>query len=355
MSRDPSTQALHADRGIENLPDVAPPIRVSTTFSRSDQDALTYRRDQHPTRDRLEAVLGALEGGHAVVYPSGMAAITTLLDHLAPGQIFLPDDCYHGARAMIESKAAAGRWRIVARPDDLGAGDVWWVETPSNPKCLITDIRATAGTARARGVLTLVDSTFATPILQQPLALGADFVMHATTKFIGGHSDSMGGVIVTADPVVAERLRAERALQGYVPGPLDVWLALRGVRTLPIRVERQVATAGEVAAFLSTTVGRVWYPGLPSHPGHEIAAGQMSGFGSMVSFELEDEATARSAVDALQLITQATSLGGVETLAEHRYQVNPAAPPGLIRLSIGLEAAADLIGDLSRALDESEA
>lgn len=347
---DAFTDALHADRDIEHLPDVAPPIRVSTTFDRSRQGALVYRRDQHPTRERLEAVIGALEGGHAVIYPSGMAAITTILLHLKPRQIYLPDDCYHGARAMITAEAGSGRWTLPDDPAMLDAGDVWWVETPSNPKCLITDIRSVTAEAASRGVATLVDSTFATPILQQPLRLGADFVMHATTKFIGGHSDSMGGVIVTADETLAQQLRTERNLYGYVPGPLDVWLALRGVRTLPLRIERQTKTAGAIAEFLADQLETVWYPGLSSHPGHDVAATQMNGFGSMVSFELADEETASRVIEKLSLIHTATSLGGVESLAEHRYRVNSAAPPGLIRVSVGLESPADLIEDLATAL-----
>lgn len=348
MGDDPSTAALHADDAVADGNDVAPPIRVTTTYDRSEQADLEYRRSHHVTTDRLEAVLGALEGGHAVVYPSGMAAVLALLRHVGPQRVALPDDVYHGVRRLVTSEADRGRLGVVSA-SELRAGDLWWLETPSNPKCLITDIAAACGEA-APGVVIAVDSTFATPVLQQPLALGADYVMHSTTKFIGGHSDAMGGVITTASGEAAEELRFHRMQDGSVPGSLDVWLTLRGVRTLPLRVARQSASAASIAAWLMGRVAAVWHPSLPDHPGHEVAQSQMAAGGGIVSFEVGDGSHARQVVARMRLFRTATSLGGVESLAEWRRSVNPDAPEGLIRLSVGLEAPEDLIADLEQAL-----
>lgn len=322
---------------------------MATTYDRAEQEHLVYRRSEHPTTHRLEAVLGALEGGNAVVYPSGMAAVLAILRFLRPRRIALPDDVYHGTRKLVGSEAAAGMLGIV-EPADLAEGDVWWVETPSNPRCGITDLAAVVPEAHAQGAVLVVDSTFATPVLQRPLDLGADLVLHSTTKFISGHSDAMGGVLVTSNAATAEALRYRRMEDGATPGALDVWLTLRGVRTLPLRVERQSQSASEIAAWLAARVPVVWHPSRPEHPGHEIAAGQMHGYGGVLSFEVEDGERAVSIVNRLRLFRTATSLGGVESLAEWRRSVNPDAPEGLIRLSAGLEAAADLIADLDQAL-----
>ena len=349
MSVDPFTQALHADGAIDDGVDVAPPIHVASTYDRSEQSELVYRRNQHLTTARLEAVMGALEGGTAVVYPSGMSAIASLLRYLQPAKVALPADVYHGTRLYADS--APHGWEVVDDVAAPGVGDVAWLETPSNPKCLLTDIAAVATPLRERGVIVVVDSTFATPILQRPLALGADYVVHSSTKYIGGHSDSMGGVVVAADSSRAAGLEAARVADGSLPGSLDVWLTLRGVRTLPLRIGRQCETAATLAAHLAEVVPVVWSPGLASHPGHEIAARQMSGFGAIVSFELDSFDSAAAAVLRTKVFRRATSLGGVESVIEHRASVNPAAPPGLIRLSVGLEAPEDLIEDLDRALD----
>ena len=348
MSGDPFTDALHGDSEIVDGVDVAPPIHVSSTYNRAEQDDLVYRRNQHVTTKRLEAVIGALEGGSAVVYPSGMAAVSSLLRYLRPGRIYLPADVYHGTRAYVTSQQHS--WEVATSFDDLGSGDVAWLETPSNPKCLVTDIAAAAAELSPRGVTVVVDSTFATPVLQQPLSLGAHFVMHSSTKYIGGHSDAMGGVIVAGEANRATELEAARVIDGTIPGSLDVWLTLRGVRTLPLRILHQSGTAAAIAAHLEGAVPVVWYPGLASHPDFEIASRQMRTGGAVVSFELDCHDAAAEAVTRFKVFRRATSLGGVESLVEHRASVNPLAPPGLLRLSVGLEAVEDLTGDLDQAI-----
>jgi cystathionine gamma-synthase len=224
------------------------------------------------------------------------------------------------------------------------------LETPSNPKCLLTDVAQVAAELRPYGVTVVVDSTFATPVLQRPLSLGADFVVHSSTKYIGGHSDAMGGVVVAGDADRAARLEAARVRDGSIPGSLDVWLTLRGVRTLPLRMARQSASAADIAAYLDARGLLVWYPGLATHPGHEVATRQMSAGGAIVSFELASFEVAAAAATRFHVFRRATSLGGVESVVEHRASVNPAAPPGLLRLSVGLEAPTDLIADLDEAL-----
>lgn len=347
MSEDPFTQALHADAAIDDGVDVAPPIHVSSTYDRTHQDDLVYRRDHHLTTRRLEAVVGALEGGSAVAYPSGMAAVASLLRFLQPGRVYLPADVYHGTRHYVSDGKRP--WAVTDTLDALGEGDVAWLETPSNPKCRVTDIAAAAADLHQRDITVVVDSTFATPVLQQPLSLGADFVMHSTTKYIGGHSDAMGGMIV-APADRAAKLEEARAADGTIPGSLDAWLTLRGVRTLPLRILRQSETAASVAAWLEGAVPMVWYPGLASHPDFEVAVRQMRAPGAIVSFELDSYGQAAETVRRFRVFRLATSLGGVESVVEHRAAVNPHAPPGLIRLSVGLEAADDLIADLEQAL-----
>lgn len=289
-----------------------------------------------------------MEGGSAVVFSSGMAAVAALLNHVRPRRIALGEDVYTGTRLLVEREAGR-RTLAPAPPNALESGDLWWLETPSNPKCLVTDITAVVDMARSKGLVVAVDSTFATPVLQNPLGLGADFVMHSTTKFIGGHSDAIGGVVVANEEAAGE-LRDNRSLDGAVAGSLDTWLTLRGLRTLPLRVERQSATATAVAAYLDGKVSAVWHPSLPSHPGHEVARRQMRSWGGIVSFEMESLQRATAVRDALRLIRNATSLGGVETLADLRREHDPSAPESLIRLAIGLEAAEDLIEDLDQAL-----
>lgn len=348
MNPDPFTIALHADDPLAEFPDVAPPLRPTTTYERVDGGRI-YRRDGDETVARLEAVIGALEGGSSVAYPSGMAAVAAVLRHVQPRRISLPVDVYHGVRQFVGSEVERGSWLLVD-PDELQDGDVWWVETPSNPKCLITDLAAVTESAQRRGVTTVVDATFATPVLQSTLSFGADFSVHATTKFIAGHSDAMGGVVSTLDEAVADELLSARKIDGSVPGTLETWLTLRGIRTLPLRVLRQSETAMLVAEFLQEEVGQVWYPGLTSHDRHETAKRQMTAFGGMLAFEVAGATAAEAVVEGLRVFKNATSLGGVESLAEHRLRSDPTAPPGLIRLSIGLENPDALIADLAAAL-----
>ena len=346
---DITTQVIHGDAGLADGADVAPPIHVTTTYDKAQGDQV-YRRDQHLTTERLEAILGRLEDGIAVVYPSGMAAVAGALRAIGPRRIAMPDDVYHGVRRFIATGVEAGHWELVA-PGDLGPGDVRWVETPSNPKCLITDIAVVAAESHEAGAVVVVDATFATPVLTQTLALGADVAVHSSTKFINGHSDAMGGAAITADVELADRMRHNRTADGAVIGSLDAWLTLRGLRTLPLRIERQSATAHEIARHLEPRVVKVWYPALPGHPRHDVAMAQMRAGGGVLSFELATFDRAASVVGRLRLFRNATSLGGVESLAEHRRTVAEHAPEGLIRLSVGLEAPAALTDDLDQALD----
>jgi len=345
----PDTVALHGDRGVEPAPDVAPPIHLSTTFDADNDQGLVYARNDQPTRRRLEAVLGALEGGQAVLYASGQAASTAALLHLRPRRVAIARGGYHGSHLVLDALRPFGVEKV-ALDAAVGPGDLVWLETPKNPTCEVEDVAAHAARAHAAGARLLVDGTFATPVLQLPLALGADVVLHSVTKFLSGHSDALGGVLVAREPSLAEALRAARTVTGAVPGALETWLALRGVRTLALRVERQSATAARLAAWLEPRVARVWHPSLPSHPGHDVARRQMRAGGPVLAIELGTEARARALPGALRLFRDATSLGGVESLVEWRRKHDAEAPPGLLRLSVGLEDPADLEADLERGL-----
>jgi cystathionine gamma-synthase len=347
----PDTLALHADVGLEPASDVAPPIHVSTTFAAENDAGLVYARNAQPTRTRLEAVLGALDGGEAVVYASGQAATTAALLHHHPRRVAIQRGGYHGTHAAIDALRLFGVEKVPLDAE-VGAGDLVWLETPRNPTCEIQDIAAHAERARAAGARLVVDGTFATPVLQKPLLFGADLVMHSMTKFLSGHSDALGGVLVARDPAVAERLRQERTVTGAVPGALESWLVLRGVRTLGVRVRHQSETATRLAAWLDGRVARVWHPSLPSHPGHALAKKQMRGPGPVLAIELESEAAARELPKHLRLFRDATSLGGVESLVDWRRKQDPEAPAALLRLSVGLEDADDLLADLERGLGE---
>lgn len=333
-----------------------------------------YSRTANPTRTALEEVLTALEGGtRAVAFASGMAAEDCLLRAVcSPGDhVLIPDDAYGGTFRLFSkvyerwgvsyapvrvSDPAAVREAMAARP-----ARVIWLETPTNPLLGIADISALAGIARDAGALLVVDSTFATPYLQRPIALGAEVVVHSTTKYLGGHSDVVGGAVVVADPGLGEQLAFHQNAMGAIAGPFDAWLTLRGIKTLAVRMDRHCANAARVAEMLAAhpAVGQVLYPGLPSHPGHELAAKQMRRFGGMVSFRVKAGAQEAAAVCArTRLFTLAESLGGVESLIELPGRMTHASvagsplavPDDLIRLSVGIENADDLVADLRQAL-----
>jgi cystathionine gamma-synthase len=370
------TLVTHAGRAVEaGTGAVTPSITLSTTFERGADGGYAggyeYSRMGNPNRNALESALAQLEGGGAALaFASGMAAISSLLLSLEAGShVILPDDLYTGTRHLLGE--VMGRWGLTATFADqrdpaavraalTPATRLVYLETPSNPRLMISDIAALAEVAHEAGALCAVDNTWATPVLQRPLALGADIVIHATTKYIGGHSDVLGGALVLRDIAgspLEERLRSVQMLGGAVPSPFDCWLLLRSLPTLPLRVRQQSASAAQLAGFLADhpRVQEVHYPGLDSHPGHAVAARQMTGgFGGMLSFEVKGGAAQALAVaNRVHLFTQATSLGGVESLIEHRQSIEGAgtrAPEGLLRVSVGLEHIDDLIPDLARAL-----
>ncbi len=357
---DPSTGALVA------------PIHLSTTFERASDGSYpqgyVYSREANPTRQQFEATLAALEGGRAcAAFASGMAAANAVFQALRPGDhVILPDDIYHGVRHLVATVFAP--WGLRHTQVDLTDLDALeaalrpetrlvWAETPSNPMLKITDLRAVAERAHAADALLLVDSTWTTPLLQRPLDLDADLVLHAVTKYLGGHSDVLGGALVArADVAFFARLRALQRGAGPVMDPFSAWLALRGMRSLAARLRLQCTTARRLAAFLDEhpKVARVHYPGLPAHPGHAIAQRQMRDFGGMLAFEVrggQDEAMAVAA--RVGVFKRATSLGGTESLIEHRASIEAPptrTPETLLRCSIGLEHVDDLLEDLSQAL-----
>ena len=371
----PETLAVHA--GGEPDPRtgaLSPPLHLATTFQHGPAGervgGYEYQRESNPTQDRLEAALAAMEGGAAALaFASGMAAMHALLESLPDGsEVLIPDDCYTGLRVLgAEFLPARG---ITTRPIDFSDLDavraaigkdtrLLWAETPSNPQVKVCDLAALAQLARESGAKLACDNTFATPALQNPLALGADVVMHSTTKYLGGHSDVLGGALVFAraddwHAAVAHR----RHVTGAVASPFNSWLVLRGCRSLHARMAMHCANARRVAQFLATQPGiDVLYPGLPSHPQHALAARQMRDFGGMMSVRLGSREAALRFAGRLRLFTNATSLGGPESLVEHRASVegaNPLSPPDLLRLSIGLEHADDLVDDLRQALAASD-
>jgi cystathionine gamma-synthase len=366
------TLAVHAAEPDPVTGAVAPPIHLATTFTRDGDLSLTgdfqYAREGAPTHAQLEGALARLEGGEAaLVFGSGMAAGVSILQGLEPGdRIILPDDAYYGFR--IAARDFLTKWgftvdvvdqsdlprlaRALERPTR-----VLWLETPSNPLLKIVDLAGAIALAKRAGAITVVDNTFATPALQRPLDLGADITLQASTKYLGGHSDVMGGVLVFARrDALFEKVDHVRHILGAVASPFASWLVLRGLRTLALRMERHSANALAVASSLAEhpKVAAVHYPGLPSHAGHAIAARQMSGFGGMLSFRARGgPAAAVATVGRAKLFLRATSLGGVESFIEHRATSEGAgstAPPELIRLSIGLEHPDDLVADLEQAL-----
>ncbi len=368
------TKAIHAGHRIdEETGAVAPPIHLSTTFERTDEGeashGYSYVRDGNPTQSRLEEALAAIEGAEAaLVFGSGMAAGATLLQVLPRGShVLLPDDCYYGYLALAHESFA--RWGLtfdIVPMENLDAvraamrkeTAVIWAESPSNPLLKVVDLAALADLAHERGARLVADGTFATPALQHPIALGADIVLHSTTKYLGGHSDVQGGSLAfrSRDSWYDDTLHA-RKLLGGVGSPFNSWLILRGIRTLAVRMRAHSENAMAVARFLATQprVEAVFYPGLESHPRHDVARRQMSAFGGMLSFLVRGGRAEALAVAArTHLFTRATSLGSVESLIEHR---NSSEGPGsataenLLRVSVGLEHAEDLIEDLKQALD----
>lgn len=367
------TLAVHAGRRIDGEGNaVMPPIVLSTTYERNIDGSYThdyvYSRTDNPNRRSLEACLAGLEGGEAAAaFASGQAATMSILQALAAGDhVILPDDVYYGTRTLAQT--VFGPWALEVSAVDMtdlaqvqaamrGNTRLVWVETPSNPLLKVTDIAGVAAIAHDRGALCVVDNTWATPLGQSPLALGADLVMHATTKYLGGHSDLMGGAVIGRTD--GERFATIRTIQrtgGAVPSPFDCWLLLRSIRTLPYRMAAHTHNAQCVAEFLTgqPRVAAVHYPGLATHPGHAVARKQMRLFGGMLSIQVEGGAAAAMAVAGkLRIFTQATSLGGVESLVEHRASVEgptTRTPQNLLRLSIGLEHPDDLIADLEQAL-----
>lgn len=339
-----------------------PPIPASN-FVLGHQRAYS-RDDGTPTWEALEQIIGGLEGGQCLAYASGMAAIAAVFDQLPVGSVVaLPDDCYQGVAGLAAAGEARGRWSVtrIAVPDTPGwikacaEADLIWLESPSNPLLAVADLAAICAAPRKPGAILGVDNTFATPLNQQPLALGADVSMLSTTKFIGGHSDLLGGAVTVRNPALLSALRHTRELLGATPGTLECFLAVRGARTLALRLARAQETAGILAARLSehaeVTVTR--YPGLPSHPTHEAARRQLKGFGTIISFDVRGGAAEADAVCArLRLIQHATSLGAVESTIERRAVIpgQEHLPPSLLRLSVGIEGAADLWRDLDEAL-----
>lgn len=356
---------------------VTPPIHLSANYSFRrfrEPRAHDYTRSGNPTRDQLATALAKLErGAGAIVTGSGMSAIHLVLSLVpAGGLVVAPHDCYGGTWRLFRALAERNIIELLfADLTNLEAlGDAFarrpcliWVETPSNPLMRVTDLRAIVARAESAGTLVAVDNTFLSPVLQKPLLLGADFVVHSTTKYLNGHSDVVGGAVVAARREHLEALAAWANCTGVTGAPFDAWLTLRGLRTIGIRTARQEQSATAVARFLSrqSSVKAIHYPGLESHPGHQLAKSQQYGFGGMLSFELEDEAAAEAVVSAVKLFTLAESLGGIESLICHPASMTHVCmsaearaacgiTPGLLRLSVGLEAEWDLVGDLAQAL-----
>ncbi len=372
------TLAIHAGQAPDPATGaVVTPIYQTSTYA---QEAVgkhlgyEYSRSANPTRTALQQCLAALEGGeHGLAFASGLAAEHSVLNVLEPGDhVLIPHDAYGGTYRLV-ARVHAPRG-LGFTPVDLGDLDAvaaaWrpetrlvWVESPTNPLLSIVDIEAVSRLAHQRGALVAVDNTFATPYLQRPLHLGADVVVHSSTKYLSGHSDVVGGLVATADAGLGERLAFIQNAVGAVPGPFDCFLTLRGIKTLAVRMDRHCANAAAVVEFLLARpdVARVFYPGLSDHPGHEVAARQMRAFGGMVSFTMVGgESAALEVARSTRVWTLAESLGAVESLIEHPHRMTHASvadsdlavDPALLRLSVGLETIDDLIGDLAQALDQ---
>lgn len=383
MSQTPSqgfnTRAIHAGQEPDSITgSVVPPVYQTSTFAQDGigklRNGYEYGRGTNPTRDSLQEQLAALEGGkHGLSFSSGLAAEDALIRGLlTPGDhIVLGNDAYGGTHRLIDRVLKP--WGITNATADMADGasvdaaiakgrtKFIWVETPSNPMMKITDIAALAEKARSIGAWLVVDNTFASPYLQTPLALGADIVVHSTTKYIGGHSDVVGGAVVMNDDGIAEKVRFIQFAVGAVSAPMDAWLTTRGLKTLGVRMDRHSANAQTIAEWLLQQDGveNVYYPGLPDHPGHELAARQMKKFGGMISVSFTGgEAAARTVAEATHVFTLAESLGGIESLMNYPSEMTHASvkgtelavPVNLLRLSVGIEDVEDQLADLEQAL-----
>jgi cystathionine gamma-synthase len=374
-----ATRAIHAGQEFDPTTGaVTPPVYLTSTFvQRAIGDlrgGYEYARGGNPTRDALQTQLASLEGGRfGLSFASGLAAEDAVLRAvLRPGdRVLMGNDVYGGTHRLV--RRIFGPWGVELTTIELGDLDatrealqaqqprVLWLETPSNPLMKITDITALAELAHAVGTIVVVDNTFATPYLQQPLVLGADVVVHSTTKYLGGHSDVLGGAIVTNEPELAEQVRFHQFAAGAVSGPMDAWLTTRGIKTLAVRMRQHSANAQAIAESLvgHPAVGRVYYPGLVDHPGHDLAMRQMRGFGGMLSLELADgAAAARRFAESLRVFSLAESLGGVESLVNYPSEMTHASVRGtelevsdaIVRLSVGIEEVDDLLADVRQAL-----
>jgi len=385
MTHDFATRAVHAGQDFDPTTGaVIPPVYLTTTFVQDGiggfRSGYEYARGGNPTRTALESLLASLEGGdRGFSFASGLAAEDALLRAvLAPGDhVLMGNDVYGGTHRLVDrlhvpwgvslSTVEMGDLDAVRAAIRTDATRVVWLETPSNPLMKITDIAAVAELAHAAGALVVVDNTFASPYLQQPLALGADVVVHSTTKYLGGHSDVLGGAVVLGSDVevrgegLADRVAFLQFGAGAVSGPMDAWLTIRGIKTLPVRMDRHSANAQAIAERLTGNpkLTAVYYPGLPDHPGHELAARQMRGFGGMISVALADGSSARRFAESMELFQLAESLGGVESLVCYPSEMTHASvkgtllevPENVVRLSVGIEDVDDLIEDLLGALD----
>jgi cystathionine gamma-synthase len=375
-----STRAIRAGQDFDPTTGaVIPPVYFTTTFVQDGiggfRNGYEYARGGNPTRDMLQTLLASLEGGQkAFSFASGLAAEDTLLRAiLAPGDhVLMGNDVYGGSHRLVNrafvpwgvslstvDMSDLGAVQHAIRPD---ATKVVWVETPSNPLMKLTDIAAVADIAHKVGAIVVVDNTFASPYLQQPLAFGADVVVHSTTKYLGGHSDVLGGAVIVGEGELAEKVGFLQFAVGAVSGPMDAWLTVRGIKTLAVRMDRHSQNAQHIAESLvgHKKLTHVYYPGLPDHPGHDIAAKQMKSFGGMISIELESGAKARKFAESTELFQLAESLGGVESLVCYPSEMTHASvrgtllevPETVVRLSVGLEGVDDLLGDVLAALDK---
>ena len=368
------TLAVHAGRGTDGGSGaIVPPLHLSTTFERDAtgeyRQGYIYTRSGNPNRQQVETCLAALEGGtDAIAFSSGSAATTAVFQALSPqDHVIAPQDVYHGTANIL--RYIMEPWGLQVDFVDMTDLDavtaavkpntrLIWTETPSNPLLRITDLAAIATLAHTHNALCVCDSTWCTPIVQRPLELGCDWVVHSTTKYLGGHSDLLGGIVIgPPDTEFAQRMRALQTLAGAVPSPFDCWLLLRGVQTLPYRLRGHCDNAEMVAQFLRQhpAVDQIHYPGLSNHPQHTVATNQMNRYGGMLSIQVRGgKARAFDILGKLQCFTRATSLGGVHSLIEHRASIegpNSKTPDNLLRLSIGLEHSDDLVADLAQALE----